>query len=53
MFPKMTLDPLSAITLVESSVIALGLLVYRINRCCGEVEENESEEDEPPSGMFS
>ena len=22
-------------------------------RCCGGVEENESEEDEPPSGMFS
>ena len=33
--------------------MSMSMLVYRIDRCCGDVEENESEEDEPPSGMFS
>ena len=49
-----TPDHSGAEILATALIVLAGLLVYRIDRCCGEVEENESEEeDEPPSGMFS
>ena len=48
-----TPDHSGAEILATALIVLAGLLIYRIDRCCGDVEENESEEDEPPSGMFS
>jgi hypothetical protein len=42
-----------AVGVIWHDIVLVGLLVYRIDRCCGDVEGSDSEEDEPPSGMFS
>jgi hypothetical protein len=48
-----TPDHSGAEILATALIVLAGLLVYRIDRCCGDVEESDGEEDEPPSGMFS
>ena len=48
-----TPDHSGAEILATALIVLAGLLVYRIDRCCGDLEESDSEEDEPPSGMFS